>query len=277
MSKLIPTPRADKNGKVVTRHLKQNATSVSKALLSAVPIVSAKKLKLEKEQLAFGHVGRIEEAAIRNPLSRTIHKFNRDKSISMLAQVLFGSYLPFSSDRELHRYSNEDLFRKDVGYVLSAQEVEEALNLTNVLTRDEVPDVLAAKDRAAIVGAILRPASDKNCGRRVSCLNANVAWLEAHPGKVGEFVIVSDAMGYEQTENDGLIDNLDALMAVADHAFLHDEDYPQEMKRAYLLAAAQNPEQADRISDYVLARNGFDEEGFREYMNAGTPLAGGAL
>jgi hypothetical protein len=195
----------------------------------------------------------------------------------MMAQILFSSDLHFSSDHEIHRYSSEDLFRKDVGYVLSAHEVEEALTLTMVLTRDEVSDVLAAKDRAAIVEAILRPASDKNCGRRVSRMNAHVAWLEAHPGEAGEFVTVSDAMGYEQTEDDGLIDNLDALVAVADHAFLHDEDYPQEVKRAYLLAAAQSPEQADRISDYILARNGFDEEGFREYMNAGTPLAGGSL
>jgi hypothetical protein len=276
MSNLTPTPRADKNGKVVTRHLKQRATSVSKALLSAVPMVGAKQL--EKNQLSFGHVGRIEEAAIRNPLSRTMHKFNRDKSIRMMAQILFSSDLPFSSDQEIHRYSSEELFRKDVGYVLSAQEVEEALNLTMVLTRDEVPDALSAKDRVAIVEATLRPASDKNCGRRISRLNAQVEWLEAHPGEAGKVVTVLDIMGYEYLEADSPIGNLDALVAVADHAFLHDEEeYPQEMKRAYLLAAAQNPDQEDQIREYVLARNGFDEAGFHEYLNVATPLAGGAL
>lgn len=269
MSRLIPTPRADKNGKVVTRHLKQKATSVSKALLNAVPMAGAKQK--EKEQLSFGHIGRVEEAAIRNPLSRKVHKFNRDKSISMMAQILF------SSDHEVHRFSSEELFRKDIGYVLSSQEIEEALSLTMALTRDGVPDALANKDRSAIVEATLRPASDKNCGRRVSRLNAHVEWLEAHPGAAGEVVTVLDAMGYAPEEADDLIDNLDALVAVADHDFLHDEEYPQEMKRAYLLAASQHPEHANRISDYVVARNGFDEEGFREYMDVAVPLAGGAL
>jgi hypothetical protein len=270
MSNLIPTPRADKNGKVVTRHLKQSATSVSKALLSAVPMVGAKKL--EKEQLSFGHVGRIEEAAIRNPLSRKVHKFNRDKSIRMMAQLIFGH------GREVYSYTNEELFRKDIGYVLSAPEIEEALNLTMVLTRDAVPDVLADRDRVAIIEATLRPVSDKNCGRRISRLNDHIEWLKTHPGEAGEVVTVLDALGYENPEDDGFIGNLDALVAVADHDFLHDEeDYPQEMKRAYLLAASQSPQHADRISEYVLTRNGFDEVGFREYMNTAVPLAGGAL
>lgn len=268
MSGLIPTPRADKNGKVVTRHLKQKATSVSKALLSTVPMIG--NAQKEKEQLSFGHVGRIEEAAIRNPLSRKVHQFNRDKSIRTLAQILF------SSDHEVHRFSSEDLFRKDIGYVLSAPEIEEALSLTKVLTRGEVSDALANKDRSAIVEATLRPSSDKNCGRRISRLNAQVEWLEAHPGEASKVVTVLDALGYT-SEDDSLIDNLDALVAVADHEFLHEDDYPQEMKRAYLLAAAEHPEQADRISDYVLARNGFDEAGFRNYMNTAVPLAGGAL
>lgn len=248
--------------------MRSSVSAISKSLLSAVPRLNDASLAME--QLPLGHVGRIEEAAIKNPFSRMAHRSKREKLIREMARILF------NSKAGIHRYTNDHLFGKDAQYVLSLQEIEYAVELTKSLTRSEVPQSLADQSRSAIVEAILRPTSDTHCGIRVRRLHDHIDWLKDRHGQAGSLVKVLDILGYDNDDT-GVIDDLDTLVGLMDHDFLNDEDQPQDMKRAYLLAAAESDENEDRIEEYALSRGGFDDAGFREYMNATSPLAGGAL
>jgi len=303
MSNLIPTPRADKNGKVVTRHIKNQATG-------AVPVSIPAPQAAKRPMGYFGKEGRRAATASKTEKGGSAKFFARRKrkrAITALVDTLF----PNKSDVIWGASANT--VRRAAENTLTTEEILMARDLAQLVNRSGVSRESAADDTKRLIWSLLREQADVDLTRiRVRVFHSHRDWLEEHPGEANKlFNAVEKLIELDMISDNGAngINYLDEYMAGINHPSFENYDIIYIWRKDYLNAvvrhpdkidnivsyfkiqhgfkedgfedflrsATNHPEEIDRMTDYMGERGGFDEDGFEEYLNAATPLADGAL
>jgi hypothetical protein len=202
-----------------------------------------------------------------------MNKRKREKLTGELTEELF------AHGREVHRYANRDTFTNAVGGVLSTDEIKLALVVVKAVTRSDIPDELADKDRTAVINAI-ETLTYEISGDRVRALHANMDWLRNHPGeawKLNKLTSTLREYGIEAAGGNGKIPNLDAYLEAEISPSYEGLRRSPDAHMDFLIGAASHPDKLDQLAAYVVERDAFDEDGFEQYLNTTTPLAEGSL
>lgn len=265
MSNLIPTPRSDKNGRIVIRHVKQSENRASDKM--PAPALGPRVIKFDVSSERIG-VGAKEIASIRNPISRWQHKRERAKNIESLVNA---SPLKNSDDRL--EYSNR------IEETLTSDEVKLALAVTRTVTRSDVPNEIVDKDRTAVIQAI-DSLTFEISGDRVRALHANMDWLRSNPGEAWKINRLTNTLreyDIDAAGDNGKIPNLDAYLEAQLSPLYENVRRDYETHSDFLIGVATRPDKLDQLAAYVMERGFFDEDGFEQYLNTTTPLAEGSL
>lgn len=294
MSNLIPTPRADKNGKVVIRHVKHNSARSAKL----IPAPFAEKATVI-ESPATPKAG--------NFITRWQDRRQRRKATEALIEALF------VNKSDIYGGVSAAGIIKVSDDLLSTEEVRLATDVARLVTRSGVASDDVERDRKHIIWSIRRPMERvERIGMQVRAVHAHKDWLEEHPGeawKLNHTIETLLELGMVSNGGNDGIDHLNEYMAAATHIredshgiyYIWRKDYLQAVVRHpdqienivtyikaregfkeegfddFLSAASKHPDKMDRMLDYMRERDDFDEAGFEQYLNTATPLAGGAL
>lgn len=269
MSNLTPTPRMDKNGTIVVRHMKPQSTPAPSSLPSPTLAPMVTKIDVSGERESSPRAASREGS---NPIARWVNERQRTKITDRLVGELF------DHGREVHRYTNRSFFTDAVWNALSMEEVKLALAVTSTVTRSEVPEEIADRDRTAVINAIEPVISDGRSGERVRSLHTHMDWLKSRPGEAWKLNKVSDTLRQyriEHTDSGGMIQHIDAYVRASLHPMFL--SILPSLRMDFLISATKHPEAIDQLATYVKERETVDEAGFAQYLSTAAPLAGGTL